>query len=197
MQCINEYVGWKRRMGKLGREEIKHDSFIILSQNESWKSKWKLILSTEITEFDKVIQSKGQESRLLIVYSGKRSFGPSPMSYMWPWTSNLTSMSFLSLFKISSVISAWGFLGGLHGKESACNAGDPDSIPARVGKIPWKREWQPTSVFLPGEFHGQRSLASYSLWSRKKSAVIEWLTQTHTICLADRLWEFDVILSVS
>ena len=28
-----------------------------------------------------------------------------------------------------------------------------------VGKIPWKREWQPTSVFLPGEFQGQRSLA--------------------------------------
>ena len=31
-----------------------------------------------------------------------------------------------------------------------------------VGKIPWKREWPPTSVFLPGEFHGQRrSLAGY------------------------------------
>ena len=28
-----------------------------------------------------------------------------------------------------------------------------------VGKIPWRREWQPTSLFLPGEFHGQRSLA--------------------------------------
>ena len=27
-----------------------------------------------------------------------------------------------------------------------------------VGKIPWRREWQPTPVFLPGEFHGQRSL---------------------------------------
>ena len=31
-----------------------------------------------------------------------------------------------------------------------------------VGKIPWKREWQPTPVFLPGEFHGQRSLGSES-----------------------------------
>ena len=31
-----------------------------------------------------------------------------------------------------------------------------------VGKSPWKREWQPTPVFLPGEFHGQRSLAGYS-----------------------------------
>ena len=31
-----------------------------------------------------------------------------------------------------------------------------------VGKIPWRRAWQPTSVFLPGESHGQRSLASHS-----------------------------------
>ena len=33
-----------------------------------------------------------------------------------------------------------------------------------VGKIPWIREWQPTAVFLPREFHGQRSLAGYSPW---------------------------------
>ena len=31
-----------------------------------------------------------------------------------------------------------------------------------VGKIPWRREWLPTPVFLPREFHGQRSLAGYS-----------------------------------
>ena len=33
-----------------------------------------------------------------------------------------------------------------------------------VGKIPWRREWQLTPVFLTGEFHGQRSLAGYSPW---------------------------------
>ena len=37
-----------------------------------------------------------------------------------------------------------------------------------VEKTPWRRAWQPTSVFLPGEFHGQRSLVSYSLWGRKR-----------------------------
>ena len=31
-----------------------------------------------------------------------------------------------------------------------------------VGKIPWRRKWQPTPVFLPGKSHGQRSLAGYS-----------------------------------
>ena len=38
-----------------------------------------------------------------------------------------------------------------------------------VGKIPWRTEWQPTPVFLPGEFHGQRSLAGYSPWGCKES----------------------------
>ena len=36
-----------------------------------------------------------------------------------------------------------------------------------IGKIPWRREWLPTPVFLPGEFHGQRSLAGYSPWNAK------------------------------
>jgi len=31
-----------------------------------------------------------------------------------------------------------------------------------VGKIPWKRAWQPIPVFLPGESHGQKSLVGYS-----------------------------------
>jgi len=35
-------------------------------------------------------------------------------------------------------------------------------------KIPWRKEWQPTPVFLPGEFHGQRSLAGYSPWGLKE-----------------------------
>ena len=36
------------------------------------------------------------------------------------------------------------------------------------GKIPWIMEWQPTPVFIPGEFHGQRSLVGYSPWGCKK-----------------------------
>ena len=38
-----------------------------------------------------------------------------------------------------------------------------------VGKIPRRRKWQPTPGFLPGESHGQRSLAGYSPWGRKVS----------------------------
>ena len=36
-----------------------------------------------------------------------------------------------------------------------------------VGKIPWRRKWQPTPVFLPGESHGQRSLAGYGPWGQR------------------------------
>ena len=45
-----------------------------------------------------------------------------------------------------------------------------------VGKIPWRRKWQPTPIFLPGKSHGQRSLAGYSPWDCKESDMIEWLT---------------------
>ena len=48
-----------------------------------------------------------------------------------------------------------------------------------VGKIPWRREWQPTPVFLPGESHGQRSLAGYSLWRCKELDTIEAIQHTH------------------
>ena len=46
-----------------------------------------------------------------------------------------------------------------------------------VGKIPW-REWLPTPVFFPGEFHGQRSLGGYSRWGRKELDTAESLTRT-------------------
>ena len=41
------------------------------------------------------------------------------------------------------------------------------------GKIPWRRTWQPTPVFLPGESHGQRSLTGCSPWGRKESDTTE------------------------
>ena len=42
-----------------------------------------------------------------------------------------------------------------------------------VGKIPWRRKWQPTPVLLPGESHGGRSLVGYSPWGRKESDMTE------------------------
>ena len=44
-----------------------------------------------------------------------------------------------------------------------------------VGKIPWRRKWQPTPVFLPGKSHGLWSLVGYCPWGRKESDMTEWL----------------------
>ena len=64
----------------------------------------------------------------------------------------------------------------LSGKESACSAGKPGFDPW-VRKIPWRRERQPTPVFLPGASHGQRSLAGYSPQGGKQHV------STHAPCL--------------
>ena len=44
----------------------------------------------------------------------------------------------------------------------------------------WRRKWQPTPVFWPGEFHGQKSLTGYRPWGRKESNVTEQLSLTHS-----------------
>lgn len=44
------------------------------------------------------------------------------------------------------------------------------------GKIPWRREWHPTPVFLPREFHGEKSLAGYNPWGPKEADMTEQLT---------------------
>ena len=59
----------------------------------------------------------------------------------------------------------WYFPGSASGKESACQCRRHKrwGFNPWVRKIPWRRKWQPTLVFLPGEPHGQRSLVGYSL----------------------------------
>ena len=49
-----------------------------------------------------------------------------------------------------------------------------------VGKIPWRRAWQPTPLFLPLETHGQGSLASYNPWGCKESDTTEVSEYAHT-----------------
>ena len=87
------------------------------------------------------------------------------------------------LVKWRIVILSVCFPRGSDGKESACNAGD--LCLRAVGKIPRRRPWQPTPIFLPGESHGQRSLTGYSTWGRKESGTTEWLStaQAHLTCI--------------
>ena len=76
----------------------------------------------------------------------------------------------------------WGFPGGSVGKEFTCNAGNVGrhKFNPQVRMIPWRRAWQPTPVFLPGESHGQRILAGYSPLGCKESDMTEATEHAHT-----------------
>ena len=76
-----------------------------------------------------------------------------------------------------------GFAGSVSGKEPACQCRRHKRLgfSPRARKIPWRMRWQPTAVFLPGESHGQRSLAGYSPWSSQRVGH-DWshFSYTHT-----------------
>ena len=61
----------------------------------------------------------------------------------------------------------YGFPGGASGKEPTCQC-RRHQFNSWVRKIPWRRAWQSTSVFLPRESHGQRRLEGYSPWAYKE-----------------------------
>ena len=68
-----------------------------------------------------------------------------------------------------------GFPGGASGKEPACQCRRHKTFrfDLWVRKIPWRRAWQPSSVFLPGESHGQRSLVGYGPQGHKELETTE------------------------
>ena len=77
----------------------------------------------------------------------------------------------------TSLVWLLGFPHDSNGKESACNAGERAGFDPSIGKIPWRREWQSTPVFLPAESHGQSNQEGYNC---KESDTTEQLTHTHT-----------------
>ena len=84
-----------------------------------------------------------------------------------------------------------GFPGGASGEEPACQCRKHKRhrFDPCIRKMPWRRKWQPTPVFLPREFHGQRSLASYHLQCCKGQTwlsphfllLINWNIKTNTL----------------
>ena len=94
------------------------------------------------------------------------------ITYMW------------NLKNKTNVYNKTGFPGGTSGKESGCQCRRPKRcrFDPWVRKIPWRRAWQPTPVFLPGESPGgHRSLAGYSPWGCKELVTTE-VTQHAHIC---------------
>ena len=82
-----------------------------------------------------------------------------------------------SVIHINIFFSTFFWILALGGKEFSCQCRRHKwyRFSPWVGKIPWRREWEPTPVSLPGEIHGQRSLAGYSPWCCKELNTTEWL----------------------
>ena len=82
-----------------------------------------------------------------------------------------------------------GFPGGASGQEPACQCRrrKRHTFDPCVGKIPWKRKWQPTLVFWPGKSHGQRTLAGYSPWGSQRVGH-NW---SNLACMHD--WQITII----
>ena len=106
------------------------------------------------------------------------------LSYMWfhvsfknPEGYILRSLLTLSYIIVEHHCRLWGFSGGTTGKESVCwcRRCKIHGFNPRVRKIPWRRKWQPTPVFLPGKSLGQRSLVGYS--PRGYKVGHDWVTE--------------------
>ena len=65
-----------------------------------------------------------------------------------------------------------------------------------VGKISWRRKWQPTPVFFPGKSHRQRNLVGYSSWGWKESDTTEQLHFTCSFTLLPKLINIQTHLSL-
>ena len=94
------------------------------------------------------------------------------------------SMTFVSkvMSLLFNMLSFGAFPGGASGKEPACQCRRHKRCGFNpwVGKIHWRRKWQPTPAFLPGESHGQRSLTGYRVHEVTKSWTwLKWLSMQH------------------
>ena len=84
---------------------------------------------------------------------------------------NINNLRYADDFTTSTI----GLPGGTSGTELPCQCMGlkRPGLDPWVRKISWRRKWQPTPVFLPGESYGLRSLASYIPWSCKRSNITE------------------------
>ena len=105
---------------------------------------------------------------------GLHSMGSQKVRHDWATNTHTDMHTYMCIWYLYHILQVfvpkW-----LRGRESACQCRRCGFDPTD-GKIPWRREWLPTLVFLPGKSHGQRSLVSYSPRSSKESDITEWLS---------------------
>ena len=107
-----------------------------------------------------------------LLYPFSPGFNLSQHQGLFSWVGSLLQVYIVNA---TSFQNNWGFPSGASGKEPACQCRRHKRCGFNlwVGKIPWRRKWQPTGGFLTGESHGQRSLVGYSPWGRKESDTTE------------------------
>ena len=91
--------------------------------------------------------------------------------------------------KLRQLFSPYGLPRWLSGKESALSSRKLAFDPW-VRKMPWRKKWQPSPVFLPGESHGQRSLVGYSPRGHKESDTTSKLHRHYHLAL---LWDLNIL----
>ena len=113
-------------------------------------------------------------SNLLILHRQRVKYGKLYLTFISTGKFPVVILNFLSNFNSCKYFSLC-FPGRDSGKEPACQCRRCKRCRFNpwVGKIPWRRKWQPTSVFFAAESHGQRSLAGYGPWGRTESDMIE------------------------
>ena len=126
---------------------------------------------------DTCVQSLGWEDLL----EEEMAIHSSILAWRIPWTEEPAELQSMGSQRVGNdradffLSLCLGYVLGLprwlRGKESTCQCKRHRRLGSDpwVGKIPWKRKWQPSPMFLPGESHGQRNLLGYSPWGHKES----------------------------
>ena len=89
---------------------------------------------------------------------------------------------------LDTIWAPWGSIWATQEAQRICLQCRRPGFDPWVRKIPWRRAWPPTQVFLPREFHGQRSLVSHSPWGCQELDMTEWLTHMHRHNYIRRQW---------
>ena len=113
------------------------------------------------------------------------------------WGDRVFFFSKWALETIAAGLLHTGFPGDSDSKASVCPQYGRPGFDPQVGKIPWRRKWQPTPVLLPRKFHGWRSLVGYSPWGRKESTPLSNFSLSLVVTYAcsqgasQSLWRYD------